>query len=259
MELRATRTAASLEGLLLAGLGLFMVVFAFSQQYWMLLNPKFYWLTAVAGGVLTLCGLARAFDRARPAGLPRMLMLVLVLAMCFSLEQWLSQQGEAGGSLTERPMATLAAAPRLEWDGQEYIKINNGELYILAEKGTAQEIERPYVFRGQVASNASLAKLGLFAVLRTSMTCCLADAVSVGFVVSYPGHQPPAPGGWVKAYGRLKPLGGQKTGSRGLGQKGIMFTAVNQRYFFVADHLEPMAPPAIPFMFEFRGSEPYAY
>ena len=129
----------------------------------------------------------------------------------------------------------------------------------MAEQGVPARLEQPYVLRGQVSTNPALAQLGLFALLRTSMTCCLADAVSVGFLVSYPGHQPPRPGSWVMVYGRPQPLGGQKFSRQNLGQTGIMFTAINQKYFLVADNLQAITPPAVPFMFEFRSGEPYAY
>ena len=68
---------------------------------------------------------------------------------------------------------------RLEWQGHEYIKINAMELFTLAEQADPADMDRRYVWRA-VARRAPGLGQGQFVALRTSVFCCLADAVCHG-------------------------------------------------------------------------------
>ena len=65
-------------------------------------------------------------------------------------------------------------------------------------------------------------------------------------------------GQWVRVYGKLHQL------PTGLSKpkvqvKGIISKSLNRFHGLAAVKVEEIEPPAIPYMFEFRRTEPYAY
>ncbi|MCF8034754.1 MAG: hypothetical protein K9K66_13935 [Desulfarculaceae bacterium] len=257
-----SRFWALAEGLAVAGLGLCMLMLAFSQDYWMLLNPKFRWLTGSAGGLLALCGLAIALAPGRRAGPLRPLLLaaLLVVGLGWDLGAW-SQPGVGTGGAAFNPQQRQRIASRLSHGGHEYIKINLAELFLLAEKKPPAWAGKRYVFRGQVVNTPALEAKGRFAVVRLSVWCCLADAVWVGFSVSLPpGAEPPAQGQWVRLYGRLEPRPAAPDQSEAVMDKVTnRLTAINERCFFQSEEVAPIPAPSPPYMFQTRSQEPYAY
>ncbi|MCB2227351.1 MAG: hypothetical protein KQH53_11795 [Desulfarculaceae bacterium] len=260
--MRPNRFLAMAEGLILTGLGLCMIQLAFSQDYWMLLNPSFRWLTGTAGGLLALCGLAAALITGRRAGLVRPLLLGLLLALAISwdLGAW-SQPGVGTGGAAFNPQQRQRIASRLQHGGHEYIKINLAELFLLAEQAPEAWADKRYVFRGQVVNTAKLSAKKHFAVVRLSVWCCLADAVWVGFAVSLPpGAELPGQGQWVRIYGRLVARQGAPDQSEAVMDKATnRLTAINSRCLFRSEALVPIKMPRPPYMFQTRQQEPYAY
>ncbi|MBU1277500.1 MAG: hypothetical protein KJ720_19170 [Proteobacteria bacterium] len=258
---KPNRLFASLEGLILAGLGLFMLVLSFSQDYWMLLNPKFRWLTGSAGGLLVLCGLAAALAPGRRAGPLKPLVLAALLLVCLAWDRGaFSQPGAGAGAGPFTSAQKQQIASRVTRDGHEYIKINLAELFTLAENGAPEKLNQRYVFRAQVVETPKLKAQGLFAVVRLSVYCCLADAVWVGFLTAPPEAAFPPMGSWVAVYGKLRPRPGapEKSESQ-LDSRTNRVSAINQRFLFKADKVTPIQPMAVPYMFEARRQEPYAY
>ena len=261
MVVGRTRLWASLEGLAVAGLGLFMLVMAFGQDYWMLLNPKFRWLTGSSGGLLLLVGLAVALAAGRRAGPWRTLALAALLSICLAWDQGAFTapgMGEVVGPFSQAQKQRIAS--RETWEGREYVKINLAELFLLAENGDPAKVEQNYVFRAQVVETPNLRSHGHFAAVRLSVWCCLADAVWVGMLVGPPEGQFPPMASWVKLYGRLQPRENQPAKSEAVVDKNTnRMSAINQRYWFQAQRVEPIKQPAVPYMFQTRSREPYAY
>jgi hypothetical protein len=104
----------------------------------------------------------------------------------------------------------------------------------------------------------ALADAGQFALMRVAVFCCLADAVAMGFRVAYDQPDEMADGQWVEVYGTLKRLP-HRLPEPGLHMPGLFLSAVSDSYFLVPDVISPIQEPEIPFMFEFRKAEPYAY
>ncbi len=259
--MRPTRFWAAAEGLILAGLGLAMLMLACSQDYWMLLNPKFRWLTGGAGGLLVLCGLAAALAQARRAGplRPVVLAALLVVALAWDLGAW-SQPGVGTGGAAFNPKQRERIVSRLSLDGREYIKINLAELFILAEKADPLKTRERYVFRAQVVNTPGLAAKGRLAVVRLNVWCCLADAVWMGFTVEPPPGDKPATGQWVAVYGRLVAREGPPQASEAVRDRATnRISAINQSFVFKAEVIKPIASPPLPYMFQTRQREPYAY
>ena len=280
----------TLEGVALLGLGLFMVLLAAVGPYWCFLNPKFRWLTASTGGVLLLLGAAHPFLGARP----RALRLVVLLAF-LALAAYAERRAE-GDIVQPAPQQTSLgmevdtqaeqAASRETRDGREYVRLNVAELYLLTETDGLTPPQR-FVTRGVVRRTPALDAAGEFALVRMSVICCLADAVAPGFTVRPPGVPPEveAPGGassaedspgggqlaatlaapslpdgsWVRVYGRLEPLPEKAPHGDAVSLPGVIGTFVSHGWRIVPDRVEPVGPPEIPFIFEIRDAEPFAY
>jgi uncharacterized repeat protein (TIGR03943 family) len=243
------------EGFILFALGLAMSGLVRSDKYWLYLNPKFKWLTLATGIILTLLGLTAVVRNRRP-NLSRTVAF-LVFGTIASI-----------GYLTQNPISPafssspIKAAPKVEsrmtLGGQEFIKINLGELYNISESGEADKIGEHYVTRGMVKRSPKLDEEGRFVLFRVFMWCCFADAVAVGFRVSYSHPEELADGQWIKVYGTLRQLPSELPEPTALA-KGINANALNKVYGIAAYKVEAIDSPPIPFMFQFRKSEPYAY
>ncbi|MCB2193791.1 MAG: hypothetical protein KQI62_19600 [Deltaproteobacteria bacterium] len=256
---KPNRLFASLEGLILAGLGLFMLTLSFSQDYWMLLNPKFRWLTGSAGGLLALCGLVAALAAGRRSGPLKTLVLAALLVVCIAWDLGaFSQPGVEAGAFTHAQKERIAS--RVTRDGHEYIKINLAELFVLAENGDPAKLGQRYVLRAQVVNTPNLRSKDRFALVRLSVYCCLADAVWVGFLAAPVDNDFPDMGSWVAVYGTLQPRPNAPEKSEAqMDSRTNRVSAINQRYLFKADKVVPIKPLAVPYMFEIRPEEPYAY
>jgi hypothetical protein len=159
------------------------------------------------------------------------------------------------GTLTDTP---TAQEPRLLLKGQEYTKINIGELYNISERGMEEELAGRYVTRGVVKRSSELDQLGQIAIFRTFLFCCFADAIAVGFRVEGNQLDELHDGQWVKVYGMLQKLAPGLPESN-VRVEGVFSKALNQAYALTATRIKKIDPPEIPFMIEFREAEPYAY
>jgi len=256
-----TRAAAAFEALMLAGLGGFMVWLAFSADYWLLLNPKFRWLTGLAGALLAAAGLAAmALAAKRRAGGARAALFALLLAACLiSQPVVLATPGVDAASVLDEPARSKPTqASRVAWNGQEYIRINVAELFMLAQNAKADPTARRYVFRAQVVSDPEMDKGGVLLAGRLMVWCCLADAVVVAFLVDH-GGPAPALGDWVEAHGRLTPAQATAHADVEAKLKAGPMLAIERKYLFRAEHLRPCPAPSVPYIFTVHQAEPYAY
>ena len=243
------------EGFILFALGLAMSGLVRSDHYWLYLNPKFKWLTLTTGIVLMLLGLMAVVRNRRP-NLSRIVIFLVFGSIAGAGYLMPNPTAPAfSSSLTE---SADKVESRLTVGGQEFIKINLGELYNISELEEANEIGEHYVTRGVVKRSPELDEKGQFVLFRVFMWCCFADAVAVGFRVSYDHPNELQDGQWAKVYGKLRQLPSELP-EPNVPVKGITSKALNKVYGFAAHKVEEIDPPTIPFMFEFRKSEPYAY
>ncbi len=248
------RIAALTEGLALTALGGAMLWFGLSEDYWVLMNPKFSWLTITAGAILTGLGVLALVMGTRRGVWGRICLLTVMVTMIAVVDH-AALLGPVGAG---NPAPTSKTDPsRLEWQGREYIKINAMELFTLAEKGNPADIGQHYVWRA-VARQAPGLGPGRFVALRTSVFCCLADAVAMGFVVRTTGPVP-ADGQWVKLWGKLQKTPTPIEGTGLVQTKGVFMSVASSDWVFAADRVEAIATPEVPFCFVFNQKEPFAY
>lgn len=243
-----------LEGALLLSLGAMLAYFASSNLYQTLLNPRFALLSGLTGGGLILLGLVLLRWPLRIDPL-RTLSFGIVIAMFgLVISRPLNQSHQNGNSFAPVQEAREEFPSRELKAGKEYIRINLGELFDIAEVGKPQQRSQHYLVRGYLRpSYDTLPPL----LTRTAISCCLADAVSVGFYLN-PITALPSQKQWVNVYGVLEPYAGGSQ-NKDLQLPGLSFTSIHSAYRFRADLIEPIKPPEVPFMFEFRQQEPYAF
>lgn len=254
-------TAASIEGLLLILLGAFMGLLLLSDNYWLFLNPRFTWLSASAAGILMVVGIIAVFHP-RPHGNP----IGIVIFSGFLLLSVWSTSRELQGRTMGSPARVDRAEPeeaRTSLNGREYIRINTAELFSLCEERKGEAIEERFVVRGYVMVPTDVGTAGRLIVARTLVTCCLADAVAVGFRVlgDVPARTPPEvleAGRWIQVFGRMQALPEAEPDVELKIIQGIP-VLLHPRYTVIAEFLTETAEPFPPFIFEFRSEEPYVY
>jgi uncharacterized repeat protein (TIGR03943 family) len=252
------RIGAVVEGLILQAIAVYAGVLVLAGDYWRFLNPKFKWVTGTTAAVLLFTGTVAVL---RPGGRPSVSRIVIFLLFLRILTMGMSGSTSfvKGFSAVLGHRDNAGEASRLVMNGRDYVKINLAELYHLADKNPeSEETSRPYVMRGRVMKSRALADAGQFALMRIAVFCCLADAVAMGFRVADDLPDKIADGQWVEVYGTLKPLP-HKLPEPGVHVPGLFLSVVSDSHILVPDRIIPIEEPEIPFMFEFRKAEPYAY
>ncbi len=203
-------TAASIEGLLIVLLGAFMGLLLLSDHYWLFLNPKFTWLSASAAGILTVVGVIAVFHP-RPHGNP---IGIVIFSGFLLLSVWSTSrelQYPTMGPPTARVDPAGPEEARMFLNGREYIRINIAELFSLCEERKGEAIGERFVVRGYVMVPTDAGTAGGWIVARTLVTCCLADAVAVGFrvlgdVPAQASLNAVEAGRWIQVFGRMQAL-----------------------------------------------------
>ncbi|MCC7358415.1 MAG: TIGR03943 family protein [Anaerolineales bacterium] len=234
------RTQRSLQALVLAGLGLFLLQKAWDGTLYEYINQRFVWLIGpTAAGLLTLAALAlprprraeaaghddhqeRTHDHddshGHAAGSQAGLWGLLALAVPLAL----------GLLIPARPLGTVAIANRginisvpLAAGGgaagpwERAAGDRNVLDWVRAFNGTSD----PSDYNGQAADVIGFVYHGAgpaeeqFLVSRFVMPCCAADATAVGVLVAWPGAAELADNGWVRVRGVMAvgSLGGRPT------------------------------------------------
>ena len=245
-----------IEGCIVVALGLAMTLLVRADNYWLYLHPKFKWLTLTAGIILVLVGATALLYNRRP-NLARIIVF-LVFSTLASIGYFLPNPTSSATSGPPEESASKKES-RIALNGREYIKINLGELYGISARGLEEKRAARYVTRGIVKRNPELDEIGQFVLVRVFIWCCFADAVAVGFRVQ--GDQPEKfpDGQWVRVFGKLQGLPSSQSAEPTVQVKGILAKALHKTDGIFATRVEKIEPPPIPFMFEFRKSEPYAY
>ncbi len=271
------RLLSILESLALLATAALLAGLALSGKYWQFLNPRFAPLSLATGAVLTLVAPLAAFRHPgpRPGGLLRLLSLAAFLGLAAFAVFWTAPPpgATAPAAAAPAPEVGFAAIPadqaprtldpepeplppsRVRRDGREYVRMNLGELFLLANQ-RPQDVPTHFVILGQARQGRRAQAAGLALLSRTAVVCCLADAVSCCFLADL--GQAPA-GQWLEVYGRLKPLPDPKLAKSPPPGAGAAVSACNEHFLIEVEAAEPVAPPEMPYMFEFREREPFAW
>jgi hypothetical protein len=247
------RLFLTLDGAFVLGLGLYMLILSQAESYAAFMNPRFRPLTA--GAAVGLCLAAAAFILRPEGGID------LRRTMCFAILGVLalhagsgSLKGTAGLALKPPPEARIEPDPHVVRDGVPYLKSNPARLFLTLQAGLAAPPDQRYITRGIVKRSPQLDRVGMFALLRGNMVCCLADAIAMGMMVAYAGGPPPQDGAWVLVQGYVQPLAEPSPITDLGGTSEAPFSMVYDRAHLVAESVEPIDRPGFPYVFELPAS-----
>jgi hypothetical protein len=245
------RLISALDGLMVAGLGVFMLALIYSGTYALFMNPRFQILTGATGAALCLAGLVFALA---PAGRPDPLRTIAFGLLSVLLLASVSAPSKYPPVVALSPPAATveAVSPTLTHAGTTYLKMNPARLvFQLTASGIpAGDI----VSRGIVKRGPQLDREGLFALFRVNMVCCLADAVAIGVLVKPESGDLPPEGGWVTVYGAVERLAEPAGVAEVGGVEAAPYAVLYDGALLRATMVRPIAPPAFPYVFELPPS-----
>lgn len=285
-----------LESCLLMWSGAFMLVLSNSTLYWQFLNPRYAWITMVAGGVLVVLGFAALYNRARTPRTDELLALTVAAGLALAAFVLPNPYFAEPVSRLDGPAAPMVTPARITVDGQEYVQINLAELLNMEGNNTMPQNAR-FSVRGQVLRTPSLDAAGFIAIHRLFVACCFADATAVGYLVQVDDPHVFTQGDWVRVTGPVERLQNgipdpvlaqavpQSAVQAGTGEngtaapqprpghvvatvpgtsgsiavQGVLSAIFSDVYMVRAEHVDPVPMPDIPFVFSIHQQEPYAY
>jgi uncharacterized surface protein with fasciclin (FAS1) repeats len=211
-----------LEGLILILVGLGAGVFTLFGEYRLLMNPRFLYLTAGGAAIVLLIGLIALVSTHRRNNYFGLAVFGLFIALVLFGRPYKAEKGASNNLF--QPVMEIAGPVIGDTDFPNMDMVN---LYYLLKEGDMPK--QDFVTTGIVKRLPGLDGGGQFALMKTVMVCCLADALALGVRVSYENVRDLKDGDWVNVYGRLKKTGMEmKTPSFRMGP--VMFTAVNDQY-----------------------------
>ena len=245
-----------IEGFILLVLGFYIGALVTVGGYWRYMNPKFEWLTGAAAIMFIITGGIAVLRPNRRANLSGILIFLAFMAIAAV---------GTGTALKSPPIQddiiiddSNQDSSRLTLNGNEYIKINLAEIYQHCLNGERDKISGFYVLRGIVKRTPALDRSGQFAIIRTAVVCCLAHSAPVGFRVFYSGPDKVSDGQWVRVYGTLKKLPPDLPNPE-LNVRGLFFTRLNKSHGILPAEIVKIPVPEVPYIFNFKNTEPYAY
>lgn len=244
------------DALALVFLGGFMVWLPLSGPYWHYLNPRFELLTAFSGAVLLLLGGVRLFAHSHGHGVFRSFIALCFTGLCLwsvSGNSVVDMEEDLSFSDVSRSSRVEEVVARESFAGKEYLRMNVAEAFSLLQSGRGQ-IAKDVVLRGMLLEGKGPDGSFYVVLSRVAIICCLADAVGAGIVLE--GNLPVPEGQWVKVYGRLVE---SASGNPSFELPGVVAAVVPPDYLLAVDHIEKCDVPSVPFIFEFRDAEPFAY
>ncbi|GEM_PF-696138 len=186
-----------LQGLLLILLGLSTGWFALFGDYWLLMNPKFMWLTAGGAIVILAMGLSALFTSAmRPTYSAIMIFALLALIVLLGLPF----SKNINALITPiRPDLEKSSS----FVGSKFKTIDLIALHSSVREPKYNVSDSLFVTAGWIKRSSHLDRQGHVALVRPLVYCCLADAMVVGFRLNHYGKTD-LPEGWVNVLGRLR-------------------------------------------------------
>ena len=234
MRVGMTRPLGKLEGLMLILIGLSVGWFALFGEYHLLMNPRFMYLTVGGATLVLLIGVAGLGSRHQRLNYTGVTVFGLFVALVVFGRPYATNE-YASKKIFEPDMKR----PPSILDGIEYKNMDMVKLYLSI--GEEDIPKQGFVTTGVVKRLPELDRAGQFALMKTMMVCCLADAMALGVRVSYENTPDLKDGEWVNVYGRLrKTPSPMKTPSFRFG--AVMFTSVSEGYQIEPQKVEPYDP-----------------
>lgn len=243
------RLLPALDGIMVAGLGFYLLVLIFGGTYRLLMNPKFQLLSGATAIALCLAGLLVALA---PAGRTEPLRTLAFGALSALLLTSGSAQLQRPPAFALAPPAAVETiSPILNHDGRAYTKTNPVRLVFQL---MASEKPRDIVTRGMVRRSPQLDREGLFALFRVNMVCCLADAVAIGVMVKPENGVSLVDGQWAVVFGSTEELAASLAVTDVRGVDEAPTSVLHDKALLRASIVKAIEKPYFPFVFELPPS-----
>jgi uncharacterized surface protein with fasciclin (FAS1) repeats len=184
------------EAVILVLIGVAILWFALSAHYGLLMNVKFRWLTVTGAALLLVMGLFALGGVQKRPGLNTFI-FVLMLLVTFVGKPYLPSANSM--NLLEPPLQAGL------WDQIDQTRFPRRELQALCTS-KAEEV----YFAGASFTTIGVAKRlealdahGSFALMKSMMFCCVADAFAIGLRVPYEDWEGIEDGQWLMVCGKL--------------------------------------------------------
>jgi uncharacterized surface protein with fasciclin (FAS1) repeats len=228
--------AGSVEGLILILIGAFAVWLALFGNYEFLMNPRFMWLTATGGVLVSLMGLVSLISpRSRPgwSGILALSVLIAIVAIA-------RPHGHDIHALALPVVPGFEGVP-LELGDTRYEQV---DLNDISRRDLEDEIDyagRNVVLTGLLKLTPDLSAGGQFAVVRPFSICCAADALLVG-VRAEGSVNPDLTDDWVNVYGTVSKVAAPMPLPR-LRHGAMRYASVSKHYIVKLDSIMPYVRP----------------
>lgn len=187
-----------LEAVMLPVVGAGALWLAMSENYTLLMNAKFRWLT-MTGAILVLgMGIAALISGQKRNA-------INVLVFCFLLLIILIGKPylpDASASAAKMVKSELEAGLWAQVDQKKFPRRNLDDLYLKNTNGELTD-HRSFTTIGEVKRLPILDEHRSFAIMTSVMVCCVADAFAVGFRVPYENWENIEDGEWIMVSGKL--------------------------------------------------------
>lgn len=231
------------EGFILILMGCGIAWFALFGDYWLLMNPRYKYLTFAGAVIVVVIGTAALLSPRRSPGGARIALFCIFIAVVMAGRPFSTMVYSSNTAPEEKPKKNAFIS-----DDPEYPAVELMNLYSKTFQGDEQINNKKFMTMGVVKRLPELDGKNEFAVLNILVFCCLADAVAVGFRTPAGDVSQYNEGDWVKIYGVLKKLDDpEKIKPFRLGV--INITAINETYVIHPDRILKTAPPASPYAY----------
>lgn len=244
------RILPALDGVMVAGLGVYMLALIHGGAYRLFMNPKFQLLTGLTAVVLCIAGLVFALTPSSRANAFRTTTFAVLSALL--LTSGSTQLQRPPVYALAPPLAAETISPTLNHDGKTYTKTNPARLVFML---MADKIPEDIVSRGIIRRSPQLDREGLFALFRINMVCCLADAVAIGVMVKpESGLMNLRDGEWVTVFGSAEALGEPLAVTDAGSVDEIPYSVLYDKAILRASIVVPVEKPNFPYVFELPPS-----
>jgi hypothetical protein len=249
------------QSALLLTVGLVMLGLSLSGKYPYFFNPAYRLCTAFGGVGISAAAVVSFLHplRTGPLRLSAYTLFTGLLIFAVMSVRTVGTDIEAGHGELAGMKEGDTEPSRVSCESEEYVPINTAELLFLCENGDPFSVADHFVVRGEVRRTEELDAEGRFLIMRTTVFCCLADAVGVGFRVESPDYATLRDGEWVQLFGRLERTADGGHAGVSLYEPGMFSRIVEMTHILRARRIVDISTPDPPYAFIVKSREPFVY
>jgi hypothetical protein len=251
------------RSVLLFILGSLMAFVLIRSDYWIFLHPKLRFFSLTASALILVSSLVSLIQSITPPKKWYGIVFLVCIGMFF-----IGIVGKTGDSAPVRSASEdmpfredgAPEGSRFTFQGNEYVPINVGELFLMGKLDDKVLAEERFALRGIVKRQPKFDTENQILLTRLAVTCCLADATVLVYRVLVPDPEVFVDGEWIVVLGSVqKDAIGESEIPDKIIVEGIRYFTMETDRILVADTFRKIAPPDFSYMFQFKTEEPFAF